>query len=309
MPAPLSGEQVEITAGGYRAVVVGLGGGLRLLEHDGAPLVAGYPADALPDGSRGQLLLPWPNRLRGGRWTWDGQERQLPLDEPARGNAIHGLLRWCHWEVAAHAADEATLTCLLAPQPGYPCRLDCSVSYRLEPAGGLTVTLRARADGRPAPVGAGAHPYLVAGTPTVATAELAVPARTRLLLDQHGQPRGRAALAGTELDYRAGRPLGARRLDDCLTDLDRDADGRATVVLRGPDRATELWVDQGWPYLMLYTGDTLADPGRRRRGLAVEPMTSPPGGLATRAGITVLQDGQEWSASFGIRAAPDGRAR
>ena len=62
----LSGEQFEIEGGGYRAVVTESGGALRLLEHDGRPLVDGFGADEIAPGGRGQLLVPWPNRIRDG---------------------------------------------------------------------------------------------------------------------------------------------------------------------------------------------------------------------------------------------------
>ena len=65
MVAP-SGEQYEISGGGYRAVVTESGGALRLLEHEGRPLVDGFAEDAMSPGGRGQLLMPWPNRIRDG---------------------------------------------------------------------------------------------------------------------------------------------------------------------------------------------------------------------------------------------------
>ena len=85
-----SGDQHEITGGGYRAVVTECGAGLRLLEHDGRPLVVGYDEDAQATSGRGQLLLPWPNRIRDGRYTFADVELQLPLTEVAKGHASHG---------------------------------------------------------------------------------------------------------------------------------------------------------------------------------------------------------------------------
>ena len=104
MDAPLpSGEQFEIVAGDYRAVAVEAGGGLRELTYAGRPLVEGYPPEALADGGRGQVLAPWPNRVRDGRWTWEGRELQLALSEPATGNASHGLVRWAGWGATERA--------------------------------------------------------------------------------------------------------------------------------------------------------------------------------------------------------------
>jgi galactose mutarotase-like enzyme len=52
---------------------------------------------APPTSARGQLLLPWPNRLHTGRYCWDGAAYQVPLNEPDQRNAIHGLTRWRSW--------------------------------------------------------------------------------------------------------------------------------------------------------------------------------------------------------------------
>lgn len=302
---PLTGEQVELTAGEYRATVVTLGGGIRSLTHAGAALLDGYAAEELPQGARGQLLLPWPNRLRGGRWSWLGSPQQLPLDEPGAGNAIHGLVRWASWTVLEATATSALLTYQIPARPGFPCRLACSVTYRLDAVSGLTVTITARGIGGPAPVAAGMHPYLKVGSGVVDDALLTVPAATQVLLDQHGQPRARAAVAGTDIDLRAGRAVGARRWDHCFTDLERAEDGRATATLRGAQRGVLLWVDRSFEYLMVYSGDTLPDPAQRRRAVAIEPMTAPPGALATRTGVTVVDEATQWSGQFGIAVAPD----
>ena len=74
MPSGPSGEQYEIAGGGYRAVVTESGGALRLLEHDGRPLVDGFGEDEMSPGGRGQLLMPWPNRIGDGAYTFGGRD-------------------------------------------------------------------------------------------------------------------------------------------------------------------------------------------------------------------------------------------
>src|ERR1700760_3085589 len=106
MTIPLTGTQYEIEAGGYQATVTELGAGLRSLKFGDTALVVGYDADELPPHSAGQLLTPWPNRVDGGHYTFDGEEHQLALSEPARGNAIHGLTRWAPWTRTAHYPGE-----------------------------------------------------------------------------------------------------------------------------------------------------------------------------------------------------------
>ncbi len=97
-PAP-SGEQVEIAHGDQRAVVVEVGGGLRSYSAAGRAVLDGYEADEMSTSGRGQLLIPWPNRVRDGSYEFDGQHHQLALDDPAEQDAIHGLVRWAAWKV------------------------------------------------------------------------------------------------------------------------------------------------------------------------------------------------------------------
>jgi len=95
-----SGEQITITAGDQQAVVVEVGGGLRSYSTRGRELVDGYSADEMSSSGRGQVLIPWPNRLQDGSYEFDARRHQLPLNEPERRNAIHGLVRWATWTIA-----------------------------------------------------------------------------------------------------------------------------------------------------------------------------------------------------------------
>ena len=79
MVAP-SGEQYEISGNGYRAVVTESGAALRVLEYDGRPLVLGFEEDQTSSSGRGQLLAPWPNRIRDGRYSFGGRDHQLRAD-------------------------------------------------------------------------------------------------------------------------------------------------------------------------------------------------------------------------------------
>jgi aldose 1-epimerase len=81
-----SGEQITITAGDQQAVIVEVGGGLRSYSTGGRELVDGYRADEMSSSGRGQVLIPWPNRLRDGSYEFDGRRHQLPLNEPERRN-------------------------------------------------------------------------------------------------------------------------------------------------------------------------------------------------------------------------------
>ena len=302
-PQAPSGEQVELIAGGQKLVVVTGGGGIRSYSIDGRDLLDGYARHEFCCGGRGQLLIPWPNRVRDGRYTFDGEDRQLALTEPAISNAIHGFARWHSWSVEERSGQRAILALRLLPQMGYPHPLQLRVAYTLEDSG-VTVSVTATNIGTtPAPYGVGAHPYLRASPGLIDTCTLQLPAATRLVTDDQQIPIGRCPVAGTAFDFREPRLIGATRLDTAYCDLARDSDGVARVVLIAPlERvALTLWMDRAHEYVMAFTGDTLSD--RRRRGVAIEPMTCPPNALASGDHLFVLQPGASHRASWGITPA------
>jgi galactose mutarotase-like enzyme len=150
------------------------------------------------------------------------------------------------------------------------------------------------------PYGSGAHPYLTLGTATIDGLILHVPGQTVLRSDERGLPIRREAEEGTEYDFRQPKRIGSIKLDHAFTDLERDADGLARVELRESERETEvsLWVDQSYPYLMLFSGDPL--PNVSRRSLAVEPMTCPPNAFRTGDALIRLEPGASFTGTWSI---------
>ncbi len=299
-----SGAQHTITAGGYRATVVEVGGGLRAIELDGMPVLDGYAEDEMCDGARGQLLIPWPNRVDHGTYRFGGEERQLDITEPDRDCAIHGLARWQNWDAARDGDAAVTMSLRLHAHPGWPHVLDLEARYVLDAADGLTVTITATNVGAtPAPYGNGAHPYVTAGTPTIDACTMQLPGGTRYTHDDRGIPTGRERVDGTRYDYRDPRPLGDAKLDEAFTDLVRDGDGRAWAHLTNPGGTTvSLWVDDTYPCLEVFTGDHLPRPEKRRTGLGLEPMTCPPNAYVTGESLITLEPGRRVTNTWGIVA-------
>ena len=92
-------EEIALEADDQRAVLDEVGGGMRSYSARGRDLLDGYPAGQPSPSGRGQVLIPWPNRLEDGSYEFDGQRHQLELNEPENGNAIHGLVRWEPWTI------------------------------------------------------------------------------------------------------------------------------------------------------------------------------------------------------------------
>lgn len=293
-----SGAQWTIGSGPHQATVVEVGGGLREYTFDGVPMVDSYPAESVCPRSAGQLLTPWPNRLGGGRYTFDGVSYQLPLNEVVRGNASHGLVRWLSWQRVEQTPESVELTCVLPPQPGYPFALGLSTRWSVG-ADGLradhtAVNLGAAA----APFGFGAHPYLRVGDATLDDLELHLPAGDRLTVDERLLPTGREPVTGTPHDFRTARKVGPVEFDTTFTALERDGDGIARVSLRTADGGVQLWQGATFDWVQVYSG---IGPSRAlRHTLAVEPMTCPPDAFGSGEGLVTLAPGDRWTGSWGI---------
>lgn len=300
-----SGYQIELAHSNQSLTVVEVGGGIRDYRVGGEAIIDGYATHEMASSGRGQHLAPWPNRLEDGAYHFAGQDHQLALSEPPAHNAIHGLVRYANWTAVEVSGSSATLAYWLHPQPGYPFSVELSVHYRLDD-NGLVVALEAinRGDQR-CPFGAGAHPYLRAGTELIDHLEVRSPARTWYRTDDRSLPVERLPVDGTDLDFRTGRLLGSQQIDTAFTDLDRDADGRARVTLSntGQDQEVTLWLGEAYAYLMLFTGDNLPAVTRRRHGLAVEPMTCAPNAFRSGDGLAVIEPGQVFRGEWGIAAS------
>jgi aldose 1-epimerase len=299
--SPPSGEQFEIGHGDHRATIVEVGAGIRRYFVGDRPVLDPYPREAICDGAHGTPLIPWPNRLADGRYSFGGAEYQLDLTEPDRHNAIHGLLRWRNWTAVERSSDRVVMGIRLHPMTGWPFPLDVSIEYSLGDDG-LTVETRARnAGAAPCPFGSGQHPYLSPGDGALDDCTVQLTAATRILVDDERElPAGREPVDGTEFDFRTPRAIGSEVLDNGFCDLERDGDGLAWVRLMGSDgRTVSLWCNRAYSLLQLYSGDTLA-PQRRRRGLAAEPMTCPPNALQTGDGIVTIDPGETFSSRWGV---------
>jgi aldose 1-epimerase len=291
---------VEIEAGDQRAAVDTVGGGLRSYAAAGRELLDGYPAGEPAPSGRGQVLIPWPNRLEDGAYEFDGSRHELPLNEPERGNAIHGLVRDTAWTVGERASGRVVVEHELTPRPGYPFALSLRIEYALSESGLSVRTTATNAGEEACPFGSGQHPYLTLGTPIVDSLILRAPGRTVLRVDERSLPVGREPVEATDYDFRRPTEIGATTLDHAFADLERGQDGRARVELRDPvSRAgLTLWVDESYRYLQLFTGDPLPDVSRR--SLAVEPMTCPPNAFRTGEDLVRLEPGESHTSAWGI---------
>jgi aldose 1-epimerase len=295
-----SGEQWRITSGDHEAVVVEVGGGLRGYRVGGTSIVDGYGEDEMCPGGSGQVLAPWPNRIRDGRYSFGGQTYQLTLTEPARHNAIHGLVNWARWRRTEAAPDQVTVEYDLPPQPGYPWALALRSTWRVFANGLRAEHTATNLAATPCPFGFSVHPYLLVPGAKLPDVLLRVPGRNRLLLDGRLLPIGAARVAGSDFDFTEPRRIGNLVMDVAFGDVIRDDDGTSAVTLSTSDgTGVRVWADSSFGWWQVFTSDTLSG-DRHRRAVAVEPMTCPPDAFRSGRDLVVLEPDETWHGSWGV---------
>ena len=299
-PSP-SGEQIEIAFADQCATVVEVGAGIRTFSAEGRQLLDGYGADEPIRSGRGQVLIPWPNRLEDGSYEFDGQRHQLPLTEPERGDAIHGLVREERWTVGEREPHRVVMEHVLEPRPGYPFTLSLAIEYALSERGLSVRTTATNTGSDSCPFASGQHPYLTLGTPSVDSLVLSAPGG-RSCSRTNGASRAEESRSTARRTTSGVRGRSARRSSTMRsrTSCAARTDVRASSCGIPRSRAgLSLWVDESYRYLQLFTGDPLPDVSRR--SLAVEPMTCPPNAFRTGEDLVRLEPGSELRERLGDR--------
>lgn len=310
------GTRYTISAGGYSAEIVAVGASLASLRGPHGHLVRQTPAEGLRPGCNGAILAPWPNRIRDGAYEFGKQSHQLPLTEPERHNAAHGLALWERWEPVSRTEASVTLALDLVPQPGYPFEVRLEARYEVSSRGLEWQVAATNLGDESAPYAVAGHPYLVADGSDGSTPDalndwtLKIPASVYVDADMDRLlPLGTYGVDGTPYDFREGRRLGGFPYDVALGRPARDEDGRfACELTTSEGRGVVLECGPEITWIQVYTDDQA--PGHSgRRAVAVEPMTAPADAFRSGTDLTVIKPGRTSSAAWRIAEAGPGSSR
>jgi aldose 1-epimerase len=292
--------ETSTSTGDMRATITAVAAGLRTLSINHIDLVPSFGEYDTPPSGSGIVLVPWPNRIRDGVWRHEGREYQLAITEPARDNAIHGLLRYAEYTPVEQDRDTVTLAATVYPQMGYPFTVRTAVRYELV-SDGLKVThFLENLGAEPAPVAVGTHPFVKIGDVPTEDLVLRLDAATHIEVDDRLLPTVEVPVDGTEWDFREGRRVGDVQLDDAFGGL-AAVDGTVEHTLLAPDgRTVTVWADDEFAYVQVYTTESY--PGESK-AVAVEPMTAPADAFNSGKGLRWLDPGEQWELSWGIRFA------
>lgn len=278
-------------------VVSAVGAAIRQLSVDDVALTPDVADDEPAPYFCGKVLIPWPNRVRDGRWTHAGHTCQLEVNDPVHHTALHGLLCTTAHQPVARSRSSVTLGATVAPSDGYPFRLDTQVTYRLVPNGLLATHTIRNAGPTRAAVALGAHPFLTIGDVPTETLTLTVDGTHHIDVDHRRIPVGDTVVDGSRWDLRAGRQIADLDLDDswCVS-------GESVHTLRAPDgRSVSLWADDHFGFVHVFITREFPTASGMLTAVALEPMTAPANALNSGVGLRWLRPGESFSASWAIR--------
>lgn len=262
-----------------------------------------------PSRSGIPILFPFPNRIRAGQFTWQGQAYQLPTT-PVQPNAIHGFCLDRPWRVINQGRNFVTGQFQLsvdAPDrmEHWPSDFILEVDYEL-----LHNRLRANfrisnPGNRNLPWGLGTHAYFK--LPLGAASQLGnclveVPAWKYWQLDQ-SLPTGEILAVDEARDLTSGAYANTLQLDDVLTDVECDGPQFDCLIL---DEQAGLQITQTCPPIFR---EIVAFTPPQRSAICLEPYTCPTDAINLHnqgrdVGWRTLSPGSEFHTWIDISAGP-----
>jgi aldose 1-epimerase len=285
--------------GMVRATIDRVGASLNSAEVAGEAVVPGWKSDTSRPFCAGVTLAPWPNRIRDGKWPWQGKELQLEITEPGRQTALHGLVSDTPWEVVEQREATVTLSTRVDRAPGYPFTLEMAVTYRLNDEGvGCTIDIRNVGDAL-APVAIGFHPFLCLGDRPVRSLTLDSPVEKVVVVDERLLPIGLEDVSQSTHNPAEGTPLHDTQFD---TGFQLEGSSEHVTRLFADDGASvELWQSPELGWMQFFLTDDFPGPHGAHSALAVEPMSAPADAFNSGIDVWHLEPGEAAQASWGIR--------
>lgn len=255
------------------------------------------------------ILFPFPNRIRGGRFTFEG--REYIFDKaPGTPNSIHGLLLNQPYQVeSVDTAAGASIVCCLdsrefpAVTRQYPLPFEICITHTLiETTLTLDINIRNIGDSN-MPMGFGIHPYFRLPLSSKSSPErclITVPASRRWELEEL-LPTGEISDLEADADFRSGKPLAGRQFDDVLTGVAL-SDDVSRCVINDLDAGIRMVLesDPQFRELVVYTPPN-------RPSICFEPYTCPTDAVNLQArgidaGVIVLEPGATFSGTIRVIA-------
>jgi aldose 1-epimerase len=194
-------------------------------------------------------LVPFCNRIRDGRASFEGREIQMPPNHPGEDapHPLHGIGWLCPWQVRSASASQAELALVVEASAAWPWRFSCTQKFSLDGSALAVEMTITNEDSGAMPAGIGHHPYFPHHPGTVLTS----PAEAMWIGDAEVMPV--RLESNTVVDrLRSGVRLSELDLDNNFVGWKRSTRVDWPADLHGPARALTMRADAPLDYFVLY---------------------------------------------------------
>jgi aldose 1-epimerase len=155
------------------ALFPAFGGGITALGIGGRDIFRPSPLTVLePFALSNFVLLPYANRIAGGRVSFAGVEAILPVNIAGENHPLHGVGFLATWTVEARTDSQIILLFDHAPSPAWPWAFRARQTVTLSDRGYHHAVEVTNTHDAPAPMGLGFHPYFTSASTARLTATM-----------------------------------------------------------------------------------------------------------------------------------------
>ena len=282
-------KKLQISLNGVSALISTEGAALIGLSVDSFNLIEPSTRDGL---YAGKILAPWPNRIRDGKYSFNKNDYQLPINEVSKNNSLHGLVANSLWEITFQNQSKVILEYLLDQPAIYPGKLQLQVTYEIIESGIEIAVLSENIGDISTPYGVSIHTYLVAGE-SVKNNELflQIPADQFLVVDaERLLPIKLQPVDGSNFDFINSKKISDQFIDHAFKYSSKYP--RSISLLNAEGQGAEMIFDEQSKWIQIHTADRdlQAD---SRMAVAIEPMTCPPDAFNSGIDLIVLEPGKK----------------
>ena len=279
---------IQIRSGQSQATINPVGSAVYSLTLEGSEVIPEPASPAHP--YHGVLLAPWPNRIKGGSYSFEGKSYQAIVNEDF-GNALHGLVFDREAKVVSQSDDSVVLDSEIFPSDGYPWAITVRNEFRISSDGLSVETTATNNSDEIAPVALGTHPFFVfdeESTLEVRASKAAIHGKDMLPISE---------ISSSEIGFGTSAQ---EKIENVALDVQFTECESVSAVLRTKNWNMEVWQENA-NWLMVYTTQAFNWADGRTRAVAIEPQTSAADSFNSGAGLTKLAPGASLSYRWGAR--------
>lgn len=261
------------------------GGRLSDLIFNDIELLADFDPSSYKDNYASSILFPFANRIKDGKYTFDGIDYVLECNEVDKNNALHGLVYDKNFICADSVMTSNYGSVRLQYSydgacKGFPFKFDILLTYKMADQS-LSLTVEVMNTGNKAlPFTLGWHPYFVSKNLNEST--ISFESNIKFLCDKQQIISGK-----TTLNLEMPHQLEGVVLDDGYK-LQSDI-----IKFSTPEYRLNLRSNSNEKYLQLYTP-------KAPNVIAIEPMTGAADSFNNKIGLQTLHPHKSYTISWNI---------